>query len=247
MTRFFRLLSIALALTPVISAQKTLPQPDVEGVFYVANLNAGTLEPLEKELAKDFGSVSTRGGSTVPGDRATMRIEAGPTLEFRVKLKKGETPAQYGLFRFEAESGGRVISWARTLTKITWLKGTQLQFKAEKVDESYRFTPLDPLAPGEYCFGGKAAYVYTFGVDAPARTIRSTTSDPTTERIKTLDDLLQKGLINKDDYDKKRAEMVPPAAGGAEARLRQLEDLYKKGLINKEDYDKKRAQILAEM
>ena len=59
--------------------------------------------------------------------------------------------------------------------------------------------------------------------------------------------MLQKGLITREDYQKKRAEIAPDSAQTAAERLAALDALFKKGLINKQDYDQKRAQILKEL
>ncbi|MBI1789989.1 MAG: SHOCT domain-containing protein [Acidobacteria bacterium] len=253
------LASAFLVLWPVWPAQeapRALPEPEVEGVFYVVNAASGALEPTEKLVAKTASGLM-HGSARVVGDRAAMRFEASPTMEFRVKLKPGVKPGRYALYRFGTENGARAVSFARERGKVRWLQGEHLPFKAEPVGESYRITPVAPLGPGEYGFSmDRSNDAYLFGVDSPARAARPATrmpevssassSSPAGERLKKLDDLLQKGLITKEDYEKKRAE-IAPAAPGSEDRLRKLEDLYKKGLITKEDYEKKRAQIIADI
>jgi len=85
---------------------------------------------------------------------------------------------------------------------------------------------------------------------APPVTEANKTDDPEQERLKKLDALLAKGLIEKADYDTRKEEILhPPLAKPVtiEDRLRKLDDLLKKGLIAKPEYDKKRSEILSEM
>lgn len=74
--------------------------------------------------------------------------------------------------------------------------------------------------------------------------------DPNQERLSKLNALLSKGLIDKSDYEARKAEILNPAPVKPitiEDRLKKLNELFKKGLIAQPEYDKKRAEILSEM
>ena len=72
---------------------------------------------------------------------------------------------------------------------------------------------------------------------------------PLTERLATLTDLKDKGLITEDEYKTKRREILnekEPERTPAE-RLATLNELKGKGLITEEEYRAKRMQILSDL
>jgi len=72
---------------------------------------------------------------------------------------------------------------------------------------------------------------------------------PLTERLATLNDLKDKGLITEDEYKAKRREILnekEPERTPAE-RLATLNELKGKGLITEEEYRAKRMQILSDL
>ena len=68
--------------------------------------------------------------------------------------------------------------------------------------------------------------------------------DETDERLRQLDSLQADGLITRDEYFRKRLEIVGPAGQTAEGRFLQLRDLLHDKLISKDEYDRKRQEIL---
>ncbi len=72
---------------------------------------------------------------------------------------------------------------------------------------------------------------------------------PLTERLSTLNDLKEKGLITDDEYKTKRREILSekePERIPAD-RLSTLNELKKKGLITEDEYRAKRMQILSDL
>jgi Short C-terminal domain len=72
---------------------------------------------------------------------------------------------------------------------------------------------------------------------------------PLTERLATLNELKEKGLITDDEYKMKRREIMnekEPERVPSE-RLVTLNELKKKGLITEEEYKAKRMQILSDL
>jgi hypothetical protein len=82
-----------------------------------------------------------------------------------------------------------------------------------------------------------------------AQPARKGADKPLTERLATLNDLKDKGLITEDEYKAKRREIMnekEPERTPAE-RLATLNELKGKGLITDEEYRAKRMQILSDL
>jgi hypothetical protein len=160
--------------------QKTVTEPQYINAFYSAD-SAGKLTELEHQNVTNFHTKTRAlpGYATVkmlaefkPG-HSSVRLPAN--ARFVVKGRASIDPAS----RFEL----RLLKASKTHREIlmTQAHGTLLGGSAtSKLDEgavsvhfeeygadSYRITPVQPLAPGEYAFGtpGYVTQLFCFGVD----------------------------------------------------------------------------------
>jgi hypothetical protein len=84
---------------------------------------------------------------------------------------------------------------------------------------------------------------------AAAQSVKKGAERPLTERLATLTELKDKGLITEDEYKVKRRDIMnekEPERTPAE-RLATLNELKKKALITDEEYRAKRMQILSDL
>ncbi len=84
---------------------------------------------------------------------------------------------------------------------------------------------------------------------APATLVKKGADRPLGERLGTLNELKEKGLITGDEYRSKRHEIMnekEPQQAPSD-RLATLNELKKKGLITEEEYRAKRMQILSDL
>jgi hypothetical protein len=255
------LLLATIALTSPDHAQ-SIAEPQRVGVPFYVQPGTSQVIPLEshsvkvKVVARDLVSFE------LDTEHSPVRIsETKP--QFIVKL--GGIPNQDTtdqLILLDTVPGKRTSRFTVVDRLAQPMVGKQIEYEFKKFGvSSYLIRPLTPLSPGEYMIGfGMTAVVYFFGIEPGATnsieeksstiTEAVKTDNPNQERLKKLDDLLAKGLINKADYDTRREEILHPPAPKpvtTEDRLRSLDDLFKKGLIDKADYEKKRADILSEM
>lgn len=247
-------------LETLLAGGKVPEPPDAAVPFYV-EFGKPTAPNLEMHIIKPKVSRSMATGE-VDGDRSSFRIsEARP--RFYVKLAVAPRQDRDMLILLDAVNGKRIVLLSIGPGGLTRpMPGKQIELEYKKYGQSsYLIRPVAPLRAGEYCLAfGDSNQASFFGIepgatDAPDATEPSAketskTDDPNQERLKKLDALLAKGLIEKTDYDTRKEEILhPPAAKPVtvEDRLRKLDDLLKKGLIAKPEYDKKRAEILSEM
>jgi len=104
---------------------------------------------------------------------------------------------------------------------------------------------LDP----KVAFVAKPVPVATPTPPPTAQPGRKGADKPLTQRLATLNDLKDKGLITEDEYKVKRREILnekEPERTPAE-RLATLNELKGKGLITDEEYRAKRMQILSDL
>ncbi len=252
-----RALSLILAMI-VCGAEPPIPRPEQADTVYYLVPGGGKILPLERQT---------------PTPRASRSFAAidmqGVTSPFRVSVTqptfviRRATPPDKKIDRLmslESVNGKRTLLLAVGADKF----GSPLPGKSFDLElrtggpNTYAFRPVRPLAPGEYVINfGATSVAFLFGVDAgasspepepPSTAAANAAADPTTDKKRILDSLLQKKLISDADYRAKLAELAaPPSPPGPEERLRRLDDLLKKGLISKPDYQKKRAEILAEI
>jgi hypothetical protein len=231
----------------MIAVLAVCQEPQETGVFYV--VDGTTLRALETQTA---AQVIARGriGAVLKGKQSGTRVGARPDLEFVIKPSAGQDVARYQLFQLLAKGNERSVAMSSTTRGLNVTEGRLLTFRAQKQGSVYRILPTENLAPGEYAFSEPTSQgAHTFGVDIPSTSQPVVAAPATDDRLRKLEQLLQQGLITKQDYDTKRAEIVPgqeqPAS--SEDRLNRLQMLLRQNLITKDDYEKKRAEILAEI
>lgn len=255
----FALILVAVA-TVIPSCAQDITEPQKTGVSFY--LQPGVQQPvqLESQTAKarmDHGLALVE----LSTEHSPVRIhETRP--RFLIRLTTPPKPETDVLFSLDTGNGKRSVKMTVERGLASPMIDRQVHFEFKKIGtSSYTFRPVSPLAPGEYCFAfGISSTGYLFGIDPGA--VESAedkpspaaepgkSDDPNQERLKKLDSLLAKGLIEKADYAARKEEIlhpVPPKPITIEDRLRKLDDLLKKGLIGKPDYDKKRAEIISEM
>jgi hypothetical protein len=266
MSRNWMMMTLVLAAAGgILGHAQEVPEPPSRGVpvyFRVGDKQVVQLEQHEFKQGRDFKVSHGMAMLQLDGDRSPVRImETRPT--FLVKAAKPPDPRN--LMRLDSGGGNRT---ARLVVqgKLAWpMTGSAVEFEVRRYGQSsYRIRPLEPLAAGEYSLSpGISNSMYFFGVEPgasdtadpeavapPASPPATKETDPNEARLKQLEALLTKGLIEKADYDARKEEILhpaPPKPPTIEDRLKKLDDLLKKGLIGKPEYDKKRAEILAEM
>jgi uncharacterized protein YqgQ len=251
-----RFITTTFLLAAAAGAQQpTVKEPILADTVYLVEPETGALLPTEKAVAKTSMTIGAS-SARVPGTHADFRVEAGRPVRFALKLKPGKKPGSYALFQFGIEGDQRVVSFKRSgLRGMTWLQGRQIVFDAAEENGFFLLTPSEALGAGEYGFSpAHSNDVYLFGIDPRTPPVVSAPATATItnvdQRMRSLQDLLDKGLISKQDYDRKRAELQPVeqrATSNLEDRLKKLDGLFKNGLLTKEEYDKKRADLLAEL
>lgn len=261
MSRYCFPLFLITVATVIPGFAQDMPEPQKAGVPFYLQPGAQQALALESQMVK---VKAARGLATMELDPARSPVRISETRpRFLVKLAavpNQDTMDQ--LIILDTVNGKRTARFTVLGGLAQPMVGKQIEFEYKKFGRSsYLIRPLAPLRPGEYCFGfGVTSILYFFGIEQGAVdstedkalpvTETSKTDDPNQERLKKLDALLAKGLIEKADYDTRKEEILhPPAAKPVttEDRLRKLDDLLKKGLIAKPEYDKKRAEILSEM
>ena len=144
-----RLILYAIFAALVEAQHNSAAEPEALGVVYIIEPGSGSLMATEKAVAESTQTLS-EGTSRVQGDRASIRVEANPKIQFALKLKAGKKAASYALFEFGSDAGDRIVSFKRSgLRNLKWIQGRQITFKVDQEHEVFRLTPLEPLGPGE--------------------------------------------------------------------------------------------------
>lgn len=236
-------------------------EPAEAGVAFYLQPGASQAVPLEKIMAKLRVSRKMVTLDFAP-ERSPLRIsETQPT--FIARLAVAPRLDRDMMMILDVVTGKRTALASIGPGGLTQpMPGKLVPLEYKKFGQSsYRIRPAAPLRPGEYLLTfGDSNLAYLFGVEPDAVASQDPPSagappvpkepDPNEERLKKLDALLAKRLIQKADYETRKEEILHPAAARpvtAEDRLKKLNDLLKKGLIAKPVYDKKRAEILSEM
>ena len=237
------------------------PEPPEEGSPFYVEFGKPTAPNLEMHVVKLKVSRSMA-TVAVDANRSPFRIsETRP--RFYVKLAVAPRQDRDMLVLLDAANGKRIALLSIRPGGLTQpMPGKQIELEYKKYGQSsYLIRPVAPLHAGEYCLTfGNSNRASFFGIEPgaqdspearePLTKESGKTDDPNQERVRKLEALLTKGLIEKADYDARKAEILnPPPTKPVtiEDRLKKLNDLLKKGLIAQPEYDKKRAEILSEM
>ncbi|TLD42470.1 MAG: hypothetical protein JETT_1213 [Candidatus Jettenia ecosi] len=79
-------------------------------------------------------------------------------------------------------------------------------------------------------------------------------SESSEDKLQTLDEMMQEGLITEGDYEHKRNEITateeeaiskPEESVSKDEKIKELKELYEEGLITEEDYESKRKEIVS--
>jgi hypothetical protein len=121
------------------------------------------LVPLESKIVRrktDYRALGFAGGSIVyfvDGEKSPVRLKAAGKLEFVVRLKQRTDPLEtIQFYRFAAANGSRVLPVETFnplggVSRFTLNTGT-VDFNAAAYGaSSFKLTPIEALAPGEYC------------------------------------------------------------------------------------------------
>lgn len=214
--------------------------------------------PLEKAKfqAKVSGGVIT---ALINGERASLRIEESRP-QFLVKLNVAPREERDVVLLLERAVGRRAAVMAIKPGGLTQpMPGKYMGLEYQEVGEKhYLLRPASSFKPGEYCLTfGDPNLTYCFGInegaqESPDPVSTTAASAPSggddNPRLVKLKSLLDKGLITKDDFDKRMKEISQPEVEPSLAdRLKRLDALLKQGLITKSEYEKKRAELLSEI
>jgi Short C-terminal domain len=104
---------------------------------------------------------------------------------------------------------------------------------------------FDPKAE----FAARPVPAYVQASPTPVMLMKKGAELPLTQRLGTLNELKEKGLITGDEFSSKRREIMnekEPQQAPSD-RLATLNELKKKGLITEEEYRAKRMQILGDL
>ncbi len=143
----------------------------LNAVYLVDSL--GALHPLEAATFQSKASAKLLGGAKVTtelrGAQSDVRCSTGTNLAFVVQLANGVDPGTWVLYSLESKKKKReVILSTSTSMGLGEKAGTgSVPYDVVKYGlSSYKYTPSDPLPPGEYAFGRPGfGDAFAFGVN----------------------------------------------------------------------------------
>lgn len=161
--------SLLLCSVPVKSQNQKLLEPASIGAVYYLDSAKNSLMPLEKQTAtvKKRGLIKEEIVVEISGEKASLRLKVGQTIEFVLSLPNGIDPNKYQLASFKVKKGKREAILAEST--FTGSKGNPVfvPYNVTKYGDAYKFTPTQALPVGEYAFSpGNSNDVFCFGVDA---------------------------------------------------------------------------------
>jgi hypothetical protein len=159
-----------------------LPKPAfLNHIYYYAADSLTALEKMPAQIGTKTNAMSFGGGEpgyTLDGERSTIRIKAGDTIQFvlRMGMASIDPSMIIRLYKFDSKKGNRyaILTNQGRGKKNTGFDG--LAFNVQKSENSiYLLIPASKLGPGEYGFlnmmmvngsGRNISYtVFAFGVD----------------------------------------------------------------------------------
>lgn len=175
--KLLALLSIAISsFAPqafVATAQESkVPEPETIGVLYLRDPANNSLVPLDREtisIKASPGFFRAKAKLRVKGATARLRLKSDPKPEFIVQLATGVDPNKIKLYLLKVEDGKRVTTVATASAFGSKSELQTLSFDVTRYGQnSYKLTPSQPLAPGEYTFNAvDSTEAFCFGIDAP--------------------------------------------------------------------------------
>lgn len=173
----FLLMSVLIAASPLFgsvpakSQNQTLPEPESIGAFYYLDSTKNSLIRLDKQIAtaKKRGLIKEEVLVEIKGEKASLRLKSGQTMEFVSNLPNGIDPNKYQLISLTVKKGKREAVLAESTFTGNKSNPVFLPYNVTKYGNAYKFAPGAVLPEGEYAFSPNDSYdVFCFGVDAPA-------------------------------------------------------------------------------
>ena len=164
----FALLSSSVA----IGQESNVAEPEYIGVVYHLD-STGKMGALDRQRFRYKAGLKglVFGGAKLTADlegkSAALRVPSNEKMSFVVQLPYGSDPRKIQLFSFEVKDGNRQL----VITSGSVFKGQTLtlpiQLNITRFGQnSYKLTPTDVLAVGEYAFiAENSVDLFCFGVD----------------------------------------------------------------------------------
>jgi hypothetical protein len=167
--RFLQLASaiiVSLAFCTAQTATDKQMEPDSIGAFYYVDSSTNTLKLLPQEQFQrhtgGFGSITQ--SIRVSGSTSPFHFAASDQTAFLFKVFKDEAAAKAKLFQFNVKGSEREYPLG-TWKRRDFTPNVGLPVNISKFGTSFKLSPVNPLAPGEYALT-LGPTVYTFGVNA---------------------------------------------------------------------------------
>jgi hypothetical protein len=133
------------------------------------------------ELEMTTGRVESKGAILLEGDKSTLRIKAGDSIRFTIKMGMSmmDPSMMIKLYKFDSKKGEResIMSQGGSSSRGKTTNSNEINFNIQKSDkDNFTITSASRLAPGEYGFmnmmmvkmEGARSMTYTifaFGID----------------------------------------------------------------------------------
>ena len=163
--------SIATLHFNVRAQESKLQEPESIGILYWRDPSNNALVPLDREntATKASGLFVVKAKLRIKGATAKLRLKPDPTPEFIVQLANGVDPNKIKLYLLKVEGDARTTVVA-TVTAF----GGKAELQTLSVDvkkygqNSYKLTPAQPLAQGEYAFNAvDSPDAFCFRIEVP--------------------------------------------------------------------------------
>lgn len=178
---FFTRLSIGafFVATAIVGCQSNVQaqdnkvvEPETIGVIFLREPATSALMPLDRETSHvkaSPGFFKAKAKLRVNGVRAKTRLKPEPKPEFIVQLANGVDPNKIKLYLLDVSGGKRET----VIMTVVAFGGAKSELKTLTLDvtkygqNSYKLTPAQTLAPGEYVLvATDSTDAFCFGVDA---------------------------------------------------------------------------------
>lgn len=156
------LLGAASVNSPLAAQDKKIAEPEMIGVVYYIDSVAGSLIPLERQIAKIKSGIRFQ-SAQINGEKSPVR-PTSQRPEFVVRLAAGVDPNKFKLTPFAKTKGKRDLK----LLALVGNPNFELLCDVTKFGESsYKIKPAKELLVGEYGFSPTDSNdVFAFGIDS---------------------------------------------------------------------------------
>ena len=148
--------------SPLAAQDKKIAEPDKIGILYYVDSVAGSLIPLERQVAKIKSGIRFQ-SAQINGEKSQLRLTS-QTPEFVVRLAAGVDPNKFKLTPLEKTKGKRELK----LLALVGNPNFELLCDVTKFGESsYKIKASKELVGGEYGFSpNDSNEVFAFGIDS---------------------------------------------------------------------------------